>query len=213
MRRCTSDREANIYLGDVCDGITCGNYEAAAEAIPGAIGLSGSTVSRAFIQASATKLRELQERDLSGEEVVALVLDGKTCAESTMVVALGITLTGEKRFLGFVETDTENEKVLTPFLRSLVERGLDVPGPPGSPRWREGTPSGRPESLPPPRPGPTVSVAQARNVVSYLAKREHASWRQRLQRAYNRPTYDEAVTALTALHRELEHRNQSAPAV
>ena len=43
-----------------------------------------------------------------------------------MVIALGITLSGEKRFLGFVETDTENERVLTPFLRSLVERGLDV---------------------------------------------------------------------------------------
>ena len=83
-------------------------------------------MSRAFIQASATKLRELQERDLSGEDVVALVLDGKTFAESTMVVALGITMTGDKRFLGFVETGTENEKVLTPFLRSLVERGLDV---------------------------------------------------------------------------------------
>ena len=63
----------------------------------GAIGLSGSTVSRAFIQASATKLRELQERDLSGEDVVALVLDGKTFAEATMVVALGITMTGDKR--------------------------------------------------------------------------------------------------------------------
>ena len=35
-------------------------------------------------------------------------------------------MTGDKRFLGFVETDTENEQVLTPFLRSLVERGLDV---------------------------------------------------------------------------------------
>ena len=57
---------------------------------------------------------------------MALVLDGKTFAEATMVVALGITLTGNKRFLGFVETDTENEQVLTPFLRSLVERGLDV---------------------------------------------------------------------------------------
>ena len=55
-----------------------------------------------------------------------MVLDGKTFAESTMVVALGITLTGEKRFLGFVETDTENAQVLTPFLRSLVERGLDI---------------------------------------------------------------------------------------
>ena len=64
-------------------------------------------------QASATKLRELQERDLSGEDVVALVLDGKTFAEATMVVALGITMTGDKRFLGVVETDTENEQVLT----------------------------------------------------------------------------------------------------
>ena len=57
---------------------------------------------------------------------MAVVLDGKTFAEATMVIALGITMAGDKRFLGFVETDTENEKVLTPFLRSLVERGLDV---------------------------------------------------------------------------------------
>ena len=57
--------------------------------IPGAIGLSGSTVSRGFIRASAAQLREFQERDLSGEDVVAVVLDGKTFAEATMVIALG----------------------------------------------------------------------------------------------------------------------------
>ena len=78
-----------------------------------------------------------------------------------MVVALGITMTGDKRFLGFVETDTENEQVLTPFLRSLVERGLDSQGP-GDRRWRQGAPGGRAEGLPPPRPGATVSMAQAR---------------------------------------------------
>ena len=121
------DRAANdLLLKRVLSGISCRNDEAAAEAIPGAIGRSGSTVSRGFIQASAAKLRELQERDLSKEDVVALVLDGKTFADATMVIALGITLAGKKRFLGFVETDTENEKVLTSFLRSLVERGLDV---------------------------------------------------------------------------------------
>ena len=121
------DRAVNdVLLKRVLYGISCRNYEAAAEAIPGAIGLSGSTVSRGFIQASAAKLRELQERDLSGEDVVAVVLDGKTFAEATMVIALGITIAGGKRFLGFVETDTENERVLTPFLRSLVERGLDI---------------------------------------------------------------------------------------
>ena len=99
-----------LLLKRVLYGISCRNYEAAAEAIPGAIGLSGSTVSRSFIEASAAKLRALQERDLAAEDVVAVVLDGKTFAEATMVIALGITLSGEKRFLGFVETDTENER-------------------------------------------------------------------------------------------------------
>ena len=163
------DRAVNdLLLRRVLYGISCRNDAAAAEAIPGAIGLSGSTVSRAFIEASAAKLRklrELQERDLSREDVVALVLDGKTFAESTMVVALGITMTGETRFLGFVETDTENEQGLTPFLRSLVERGLDVSQGLLVTRicgWRQGAPGGRAEGLPPPRPGATVSMAHAR---------------------------------------------------
>ena len=67
----------DVLLKRVLYGISCRNYEAAAEAVPGAIGLSSSTVSRSFIQASAATLREFQERDLSGEDVVALFLDGK----------------------------------------------------------------------------------------------------------------------------------------
>ena len=43
-----------------------------------------------------------------------------------MVVALGITMTGDETVPGLCRADTENEQVLTPFLRSLVERGLDV---------------------------------------------------------------------------------------
>ena len=50
------------------------------------------------------------------------------------------------------------------------------------------------------------------NVVSYLPKSEQATWRRRLQHAYDRPTYAEAKAALTKLHRELEDRNQSAAA-
>jgi transposase-like protein len=113
-------------LKRVLYGISCRNYEAAAEAIPGAIGLSSSTVSRHFVQASAAQLKTLQERDLAQDDIVAVVIDGKTFAETTMVVALGVIMTGEKRFLGFIETDTENEQVLTPFLHSLLDRGLDI---------------------------------------------------------------------------------------
>ena len=206
------DREANdVLLRRVLYGISCRNYEAAAAAIPGAIGLSSSTVSRGFIQASATQLRELQERDLSGEDVVALFLDGKTFADATMVVALGITMSGEKRFLGFVETTTENEKVLTPFLRTLVERGLDASQ--GLLVILDGGKGLRSAVTQVFRGRALVQRCQwhkRENVVSYLSKSEQADWRRRLQRAYNRPTYDEALPALDQLYSELEDRNQSA---
>jgi transposase-like protein len=200
-----------LLLKRVLYGISCRNYEAAAESIPGAIGLSSSTVSRKFIEASATKLRELQERDLREEDVVALVLDGKTFAEETMVVALGITMSGGKRFLGFVETDTESETVLTPFLRSLVERGLDTSqGLLVVLDGGKGLRAAVKKAF-----GPRALVQRCQwhkreNVVGYLPKSEQVVWRQRLQRAYNRPTHDEASGALKQLHAELEERNQSA---
>jgi len=206
------DREANdLLLKRVLYGISCRNYEAAAESIPGAIGLSSSTVSRSFIQASAAALREFQERDLSGEDLVAVFLDGKTFAEATMVIALGVTISGEKRFLGFVETDTENAKVLTPFLRSLIERGLDpsegllviIDGGKGI-RSAVNTVF-RKQAL-----VHRCHWHKRENVVSYLPKSEQADWRRRLQHAYNRPTYEEALAALEQLHAELEERNQSA---
>ncbi len=65
-------------LRRVLYGISCRNYERAAEVIPGAIGLSSSSVSREFVAASAAQLRAFQERELSGENYVALFLDGKT---------------------------------------------------------------------------------------------------------------------------------------
>ena len=124
-----------------------------------------------------------------------------------MVIALGITIAGEKRFLGFVETDTENERVLTPFLRSLVERGLDVSQ--GVLVILDGGKGLRAAVRKAFRDRALVHRCQwhkRENVVSYLAKSEQASWRQRLQRAYNRPAHDEALAALETLHRELEDR-------
>ena len=201
----------DLLLRRVLYGISCRNYEAAAAAVPGAIGLSSSTVSRGFIQASAAQLRAFQERDLSEEDVVAVFLDGKTFADATMVIALGITMTGEKCFLGFVETDTENATVLTPFLRSLVERGLDLSQ--GVLVILDGGKGLRTAVRKAFRNRALVQRCQwhkRENVVSYLARREQATWRQRLQRAYNRPIYTEALGALETLHRELEDRNQSA---
>ena len=41
-----------------------------------------------------------------------------------MLFSVGITFEGEKVFLGFVQTATENERGCAAFLRGLVARGL-----------------------------------------------------------------------------------------
>ena len=122
-----------------------------------------------------------------------------------------ITLSGEKRFLGFVETDTENAPVLTLFLRALVERGLDLSQ--GVLVILDGGKGLRAAVRKAFRGRALVQRCQwhkRENVVSYLGKHEQVVWRQRLQRAYNRPDYNEAIGALETLHRELDERNQSA---
>jgi transposase-like protein len=198
-------------LRRVLYGLSCHNYEAAAEAVPGAIGLSPSSVSRQFIEASAAKLRELSERDLSGFDLVALVLDGKTFAQDTMVTALGVTLDGQKVILGFVEASTENAEVLTPFLRGLVDRGLKVEqGLLVVLDGGKGLRAAVRRAL-----GNKALVHRCQwhkreNVVDHLSKGEQAWWRKRLQRAYERPTYEEAKTALKEIRRDLEERNLSA---
>lgn len=192
-------------------GISCRDYEAAAMQIPGAIGLSKSTVSRQFVEASAQQLRQFQERDLSCDDFIAIFLDGKAFAEDLMVVALGITMTGDKRILGFVQTSTENETVLSPFLQSLLDRGLDISrGILAITDGGKGLRAALRKVF-----GQNVHHQRCQwhkreNVVRYLSKAEQPAMRKRLQAAYQRPSYDEAKRELMKIHAELEDINQSA---
>ena len=192
-------------------GLSCRDYAACAEAVPAAFGLSSSTVSRRFLRASARKLRAFLERRLGHYDIVALLLDGKTFAEDAMVIALGVTLTGEKILLGFVQTATENEQVCAAFLRDLVERGLQYAQ--GLLCVIDGS-KGLRAAL------QTVFGARAvvhrcqwhkrENVLDYLPKGQQATWRRRLQVAYERPSYAEAKAALLRCRQELRLVNESA---
>ena len=192
-------------------GISCRNYEQAAGDIPGAIGLSSSTVSREFVKVSAKQLRDFQERDLSELDLVALFLDGKSFADDEMVIALGVSMDGSKHILGFVQTGTENERTIRQFLSGLLDRSLDISQGilaviDGSKGLRAGLKKafkGR------------VLIQRCQwhkreNVVSYLAKKDQPYWRGRLQRAYERPTYEEAKRALLKIRAELAEINESA---
>ena len=195
----------------VLKGIATRDYEACAEAVPAAFGLSGSSVSRRYVKGTARKLAEFQERSLQGYDLVALFLDGKSFADEEILIALGVTLDGHKIPLGFVQAATENERVCRRFLSDLVERGLQyeagllvvLDGGKGLYKAVRSVLKGH----------ACVQRCQyhkRQNVVSYLPKSEQARIRYKMEAAYGQATYEEAKAALEALKPGLELTNQSA---
>ena len=76
-----------------------------------------------------TALAELLSQDLSGLDLVAVMIDGVHFAESCGVVALGIGIDGVKHPLALVEGSTENATLVTELLVGLRDRSLDVTRP------------------------------------------------------------------------------------
>ncbi len=194
-------------------GISCRDYDAAATAIPGAIGISKSSVSRSFIEASAKELKTFQERDLSDLDIVAMFIDGKSFADDMMVIAMGVTIDGEKVFLGFVQTETENKRVLSHFLQSIIDRGLDISmGLLAIVDGSKGLISAIKKTF---KKRVLIQRCQwhkRENVIGHMQRSKQTWIRKRMQRAYERPTYEEAKDKLDKLKDELDDLNQSAAA-
>jgi transposase-like protein len=198
-------------LKRILHGLSCRRYGACAEAVPEAFGLSGSTVSKRYIRASARELKKLCERRLEGYNFVALFLDGKIFGTDEMVIALGVTVEGRKIPLGFVQTGTENERVGREMIEGLLERGLKIADGllcviDGSKGLRKALY----EVL-----GGKVLVQRCQwhkreNVIGYLPKGMQGSMRRRLQEAYEEPTYEKAKEKLLKIRKELQEINRSA---
>jgi len=206
-------RAEDASLRKVLKGLSCRDYEPCVDAVSETFGLSPSSLSRRFKRASGKKLAELAERDLSAYDIVALFLDGKTFGDDAMVIALGVTIKGEKVVVGFVQTATENERVCSQFLRSLLDRGLNIDQ--GVLCVIDGAKGLR-------KAVGKVFAAKAavqrcqwhkrENVVRYLATSQQATFRRKLQRAYDQPTYSKAKAGLKKVRAELNLLNQSAVA-
>jgi len=192
-------------------GLSCRQYDRAARMVPQAFGLSRNQVSRRFIRQSAKKLQALLERQLEGYDFTALMLDGKSLGEAQMIIALGITTSGEKIVLGFVESGTENSRVCRDFLQSLVARGL---------RFEQGLlvvmdgSKGLRKAVTEVF-GQKAAVQRCQwhkreNVIAYLPKAQQEAMRRKLQHAYEQPTYEQAKTEFGKLRHEFKQLNQSA---
>lgn len=179
--------------------------------MPGAFALSSSSVSRRFIRASAKKLRKLDERRLDDAAWIALVLDGKTFAGDQIVIALGVTTTGEKRILGLVQTATENKRACASLLREIEERGFRAPN--GLLAVLDGAKGLR--AAVKDVFGEQVEIQRYQwhkreTVLSYLSKGDQLIWKRKLEAAYRHPIYADAKRALLRLVKELSLVNESA---
>jgi transposase-like protein len=202
-----------MALARVIHGMSQRNYEKAAQQVPETFGIKKTSVCRRFMRASGKKLKEFMERDLSGHDIVAIFIDGKQFAGNQIVIALGITIDGEKVLLGFVETSTENQVVCKAFINGFRDRGLKLENEilfiiDGA----KGLAKGIKDAL-----GKRALIQRCQwhkreNVVSYLDKANQLIFRRKLQAAYQLASYDKAKTRLLAIRRELQLINASAVA-
>jgi transposase-like protein len=200
-------------FGRILGGLSCRDYGSSSRLAPESFGLSASTVSRRFIEASASRLREIQERRLEGLEIVAVFLDGKAFAEEEIVLAVGITIAGEKKLLGFIQTATENEGACRQFLQGLVDRGLSAESGllfviDGGKGLRKAISSVFGKRTPVQR----CQWHKRENVISHLSRSRQARVRKRLKVAQELPDYEKAKAALMKIHAELKETNESAAA-
>ncbi len=201
-----------LALKRVINGVSMGKYEEAALSVPETFGISRNSVSRRWIRASARKLATLNERRLESYDVVAMFLDGKHFStDRQIVVAVGVTITGEKVILGLVETSTENHVICRDFLRGLIERGLRAEEPilcviDGGKGLRKGVEDVFGERA-------VIQRCQwhkRENVLEYLPQGRRDEFRRKLQDAYEQPTYECAKKRLGQIKMELRTLNLSA---
>ena len=122
------DLLTRVVMERMLAGVATRRHARTAEPVGEAAGSQKSTsksaVSRRFVKQTETALGELMARDLSGEDIKVLMLDGEHMAERCVVVALAITADGTKKPVGLWDGSTENKAVVRSLLADLVERGL-----------------------------------------------------------------------------------------
>ncbi len=101
-------------------GVSTRDYDPLLEEISGGTGVKKSSVSRAFVNSSKKALDEISSKDLSKHEFVSVMIDGVGFGDRTVVVALGIDVTGKKHIIGLREGTTENCELTKDLLDVIV---------------------------------------------------------------------------------------------
>ena len=195
----------------VIKGLSQHDYQEVTKSVIESFGLSQSTVSRRFIEESKKRLEEFENRDLNLYDFIALIIDGKYLSRDNIVIALGVTMTGVKVPLGFIQATTENSESVKGLLKNLINRNF---------RFEEGLliitdgskglKKAAKETFGEFMLHQRCQWHKRENVISYLREEEKQIYRGKVQRAYDEPNYDIAKRKLFEIRDELKKINRSA---
>lgn len=194
-------------------GVSTRDYDELLEEISDGLGLSKSSVSRAFVQGSKQALEELKTRDLSKQTWCAIQIDAIYFAGRSIIVALGIDGIGEKVVLGLVEGNTESSTVCSDLLQSLVARGVRADLPflfviDGGKGLRKAIRDVFGANFPVQR----CVIHKARNIEAYIPERAYLEFRMRWKKMRSMERYADASQELNNLKQWLFRINADAAA-
>jgi putative transposase len=105
-------------------GVSTRQYRTVLPAMAETVGVSKSSVSREFIDASEEALKALAERRFAEHDLLIIYLDGLVFGAHHVLAAVGVDAQGSKHVLGLAGGASENAAVATGLLEDLVARGV-----------------------------------------------------------------------------------------
>lgn len=192
-------------------GLSTHKYHESSSLAAEAIGLSASNLSKRFKQKTADTLKQLQERPLAEHDIIVIFIDAKRYADDGLIVAMGVTMAGEKIVLGIEHIHSENALVIEQWAQGLIKRGLKfdqgilfiIDGSKGIARAIKNC-FGKYAII------QRCQWHKRENVISYLNDSQKVLCRGRMQAAYAKTTYKEAKAELERLYKELVPVNEGA---
>lgn len=117
-------RVGQHMLNALMRGLSTRQYNDVLPAMAATVGVSRSAVSRQAAEASAEKLKALQERRWNDVEILVIYIDGQRFGEHHILSAVGVDTSGIKHILGIECGATENAAAVKRLLTHLRDYGL-----------------------------------------------------------------------------------------
>lgn len=198
-------------LTKIMGGLSQRSYRGTVIDAAKAFGVSAGTISNRIVEVTAKKLREFKERSLLKFKPFAIYLDTIHRGGEAFIVALGVSVTGKKKVLGFWQGATENSDICEELMADLERRGLKLSkriifitdGGSGIIKWLKD------------RFGKKLiharcAIHKCRNIQKHLAKKYRKTAASKLMAALEQNSYVDAKKMLHDFEKWLRNINESA---